>query len=87
MFGLEDQSKKKKSQKPEYDLEKDLQDPKFFEETTQHIRGRMQELKNILRSGENEDEFHKLGTLLHGYVSLIKVAGRVREKKKTKKGK
>ena len=75
MFGLEDQ-KKKKVEPFVFDLEKTLKDPKNFRQMKQKIEDRIQEIKNVLKSGENKEDFDRYGLLLHGYISLQKVIAR-----------
>lgn len=76
MFGLEDQKKKKSTQEFVFDLEKDLKDSKKHKELKQRVEEQIQKVKEVLRSGENKDEFDTYGTLLHGYTSLLKVMAR-----------
>lgn len=78
MFGLEDESKEK-DKAFRFDLEKDLKDAEKTSEIKTSIRKRMQDVKATLRQGENQETFDKLGTLLHGYVSLLKVISRVEQ--------
>lgn len=78
MFGLEDESKKKGSGF-RFDLENDLKDAEKASEIKESIRKRMQEVKTTLRQGENQETFDRLGTLLHGYVSLLKIISRVEQ--------
>lgn len=75
MFGLEDQ-KKKKLEPFVFDLEKELKDAKHYKELKQKVEDRIQRIKAILKSGESKEEFDKLGMLLHGYTSLLKVMAR-----------
>lgn len=75
MFGLEDQ-KKKKTEPFVFDLEKDLKDAKKYRELKQKVEERIQQIKTTLKSGESKEEFDKLGMLLHGYTSLLKVMAR-----------
>lgn len=78
MFGLEDQKKKKKSDSKdfEYDLERELNQLKLHKELKVKIEGRIQKLKSILRAGEDKGNFDQIGTVLHGYTSLLKVMSR-----------
>lgn len=62
-------------------MEKELKDKKKFEALKVKVRQKMQAVKNVLRTGENQDDFTKLGTVLHGYVALLKVAERAGTKK------
>lgn len=75
MFGLEDQ-KKKKSEDFVFDLEIEFKSAKKQAELKKTIETRIQRIKEILRSGENKDEFDQFGQLLHGYTSLLKVMAR-----------
>lgn len=76
MFGLENQKKKKVADEFVFDLEKELKIAKKQKELKDKIENRIQEIKEVLRSGENKDEFDKFGVLLHGYTSLLKVIAR-----------
>ena len=75
MFGLEDQ-KKKKAEDFIFDLEKELKSAKKHQELKKRIDGRIQRIKEVLRSGESKEEFDQFGLLLHGYTSLLKVMSR-----------
>ena len=80
MFGLENQ-KKKKEEEFFFELEKELQDQTFFNKTKSRVEERIMLIKNRLRGGQGKEEFDKLGQLLHGYSSLVKVINRVKGKK------
>lgn len=75
MFGLEDQ-KKKKAEDFVFELERELKSAKKHQEIKQRVENRIQKTKEVLRSGENKEEFDKFGVLLHGYTSLLKVIAR-----------
>lgn len=75
MFGLENQ-KKKKAEPFVFDLEKDLKDAKKYKDLKQKVEARIQEVKSVLKSGEQKESFDKIGVLLHGYTSLLKVMAR-----------
>ena len=75
MFGLEDQ-KKKKADDFIFELEKELKNSKKHQELKKRVESRIQQVKEILRSGENKEEFDQFGQLLHGYTSLLKVMAR-----------
>lgn len=77
MFGLEDQKKKKKTEEFVFDLEKELGTGKSNKEVKERIESRIQVIKELLRSGENKDDFDKIGKILHGYASLLKVISRL----------
>jgi hypothetical protein len=76
MFGLESQKNKKKVEEFVFDLEKELKVSKIHKEIRAKVEGRIQKIKEILREGENKDEFDQLGAILHGYTSLLKVMSR-----------
>lgn len=79
MFGLEDQGKKKPEEYV-FELEKELMDPTKHKEIKDKVEGRIQEVKRILRDGENKKEFERFGLILHGYTSLLKVMSRFNPK-------
>lgn len=76
MFGLEEQKKKKPSNEFVFELENDFKNGKKSRELKVRIDGRIQKIKEVLRSGEEKDEFDKFGVLLHGYTALLKVMAR-----------
>jgi len=76
MFGLENQKKKKVVEEFVFDLEKELKVSKKQKELKDKVENRIQEIKEVLRSGENKEDFDKFGVLLHGYTSLLKVIAR-----------
>lgn len=75
MFGLEDQ-KKKKAADFVFELETDFKNSRRRAEIKKHVETKVQKIKDVLRGGENKDEFDKFGLLLHGYTSLLKVMAR-----------
>lgn len=80
MFGLENQKKKKYSEFV-FDLEKELRDPNKHREIQQHVEQKIQRIKEILRAGQDKEEFDVFGTLLHGYTSLLKIMARFKKLK------
>lgn len=75
MFGLEDQ-KKKKAADFVFDLESDFKNSKKRADLKKKVDNRVQKIKEVLRGGENKDEFDQFGLLLHGYTSLLKIMAR-----------
>lgn len=75
MFGMESQ-KKKKGGEFIFELEKEFKNGKLHKDLKDKIDKRIQAIKEVLRSGENKDEFDSYGVLLHGYTSLLKVMSR-----------
>ncbi len=80
MFGLEG-DKKKKGQEFVFDLEEDIKDGARGREIKETASGRVKEVKDILRNGNDKEDFDKFGILLHGYTSLQKVLARVGKKR------
>ncbi|MCE2982868.1 MAG: DUF5398 domain-containing protein [Parachlamydia sp.] len=80
MFGLESQKKKKPGEEFIFDLEKDLKEQNKNKELKKKVEQRIQKIKEILRSGDSQDEFDRFGLLLHGYTSLLKVLARFNPK-------
>ena len=83
MFGLEKQNKKKAIEEFVFELEKELKDPKAHEKLKNKIEGRVQKIKEVLRDGEDKEQFDQLGALLQGYTALLKVISRVVGKNKS----
>lgn len=79
MFGLENQ-KKKKGPEFVFDLEKELGANAANKEMKRKIENRIQEIKEVLRSGDSKEEFDQFGILLHGYTALLKVISRIVQK-------
>jgi len=82
MFGLEGQKKKKPVEEFVFELEKEFKIPAKHKEIKDKVEQRLQRIKDLLRSGENQDQFDRLGLLLHGYNSLIKIMSRPAAPKK-----
>lgn len=80
MFGLEDQKKKKKEDESVFDLENTLKNKAKNAEIKKAVEGKIQKIKEILRGGEEKEEFDLFGVLLHGYTSVIKVMARFNAK-------
>lgn len=78
MFGLEGDKKKNVQNEFTFDLEKDMSNSKKQKEFKKSIEGKIANIKQILRSGENKEQFDQFGELLHGYASLLKVIGRIK---------
>lgn len=81
MFGLEKEGKKKSQDEFTFDLEAELKEPGYFAKLKKKVEERIQRVKTALRSGESKEDFDRLGLLLHGYTSLLKVINRTRLQK------
>lgn len=75
MFGLKSGSNKTHDEF-QFDLEKDLKDQKKRNELKMKIEGKVQEIKQTLRDGENKKDFEKLAIIMHGYNAMLKVFAR-----------
>ncbi|HSX26971.1 MAG TPA: DUF5398 family protein [Chlamydiales bacterium] len=74
MYGLEKEPDKRFA----FDLENEIkQKPHRGKEILDKVEKRIHELKKLLREGQNEKEFDRLGILLHGYAALQKVIRKV----------
>ncbi len=82
MFGLEGQKKKKILEEFVIELENDFKNPVKRKEIQQKIETRLQKIKEILRSGDSQEQFDRLGVLLQGYNSILKVMVRCTTKEK-----
>ena len=80
MFGMESGNKNKPVETFEFDLEADLKDPGKLKATKQQVEDRIQQLKTDLRQGDDKESFDQAQTLLHGYLAIQKVLGRVGNK-------
>jgi len=81
MFGLQSGGQKKpKKTELFFDLELQLNDPEKKKELFSNIENKIQRLKALMRSGENQESFHKYNTLLQGYNSVLKVLSRLKVK-------
>ncbi len=81
MFGLKKESKKT-NEEFQFDLEKELQDPKKRKDLKTKVEAKIQDIKQILREGENKKDFEKLALILHGYNAMLKVFARFEAVKK-----
>lgn len=82
MFGMEKKSKKKKGavEDWDFDLEKQLENPTEMRKVKNQTEQRIQQLKNLLRQGEDKGTFDNAQTLLHGYLAVQKVLQRLGKK-------
>jgi penicillin V acylase-like amidase (Ntn superfamily) len=80
MFGLEDKENEEKKPAFTFDLETQLSDTKEQKKIIEKIEGKLQVIKNLLREGENKENYEKLGWILYGYLSIMKVSGRIKRK-------
>ena len=76
MFGLQSSQKKEPPKEFVFELEKELKIPAKQKEIKEKIELRLQGVKEMLRTGEDQEEFDRFGLLLHGYNALLKVMSR-----------
>lgn len=81
MFGLEKNKKNKQPEEFVFELEKELKNPQKYKEIKEKIEAKIQRIKEILRTGDNQEDYDRFGLLLHGYNSLLKVIARFAAKK------
>ncbi len=76
------ESSKKKAGVADYyfDLEEDLKDPGKLKAMKEQVEERINQLKGLLRQGEDKKSFDEAQTLLHGYLATQKVLQRVNRK-------
>ncbi len=77
MFDMTGQGKKAPMALFEFDLETELKDPGKLKAMKEQVEERIQQLKTLLRQGDDKETFDKTQTLLHGYLALQKVFARV----------
>lgn len=82
MFGLESQKKKKPNEEFVFELEKELKNPAKHKEIQQKTEAHLQKINEILRSGDDQEEFNRFQILRDGYNSLLKVMSRFTSKTK-----
>lgn len=80
MFDMTGGGKKAAVETFEFDLEAELKDPGKLKATKEQVEERIQQLKTMLRQGDDKETFDKTQTLLHGYLALQKVFARVGRK-------
>lgn len=80
MFGKEGGKKKSKIADYQFDLELDLKDPGKSRALKEQVEERIQQLKTLLRQGEDKKSFDQTQTLLHGYLAVQKVVQRAARK-------
>lgn len=80
MFGMESTKKKKKATDYSFDLENELKDPGKLRALKEKVEARIQQLKALLRTGEDKKTFDQAQTLLHGYLAVQKVIQRINRK-------
>lgn len=85
MFGMEKQSQQSPTKKItpfQYELEKEMADPKIRKALGERCEGIAGKIKTLLRSGLEKDDYENGLVLLSGYGSLIKVVSKINKKSK-----
>ena len=80
MFGMEEQKDKEGVESFVFELEQDLTNAEKRKEIQQHIIAKMQKVKSLLRDGEDQEVFDRLGTVLYGYMAAQSVIDGVKLK-------
>lgn len=77
MFGLEQESNNKDPKKFKFDIEMDLSNVNKRREFREQVLGRINTIQNMLREGAEQEKVDQLGTLLYGYLGLLKTVDTV----------
>lgn len=80
MFGMKKDNSKKSVTDYSFDLEEDLKDPGKLRAIKEQVEERVQQLKSLLRQGEDKQKFDEIQTLLHGYLAIQRVIQRTNRK-------
>ena len=76
MFGLE----KSPREKFDFDLEIDIKEnPQKAKELLNKVESNINKIKQNLKKGGSTEDLNKLGTLMQGYTSLLKVLKKVQK--------
>ena len=70
MFGLESQKKKKPNDEFIFELEKDLKNPVKHQAIKQKVEEKLQKIKEVLRSGDDQNKFEP-------FVQLMKILSNI----------
>lgn len=81
MFGLEEHRGKKGEEEFIFELEREMLEDEKYKDLLISVEAKLQKIKEALRTGEEKENFERLGRVLHGYTSLMKVMNRCRVKK------
>lgn len=77
MFGLEQESNNKDPKKFKFDIEMDLSNVNKRREFREQVLGRINRIQNMLREGAEQEKVDQLGTLLYGYLGMLKTVDTV----------
>ncbi len=79
MFGMEqDKEKEKKAEPTVFEMETSLKkNPQKKKELVNKMQSRLDYIKGFLREGADKKKFEKMGFILLGYASCIKVINRI----------
>lgn len=80
MFNMKKGKDQRKATDYAFDLENDLKDPAKLKAFKQQMEEKVNQIKSILRQGEDKKMFDDAQTLLHGYLSVQKVIQRLARK-------
>lgn len=74
-------SKDRVSPELEYDLEVECKNPAALRKRREAINEKVQLLKNMLRTGDDQKAFNEAQVLLHAYLAAQKVVDRIEARK------
>ena len=72
MFGLEKESNNKDPKKFKFDIEMDLKNVNKRREFREQVLGKINTIQGMLREGAEQEKVDQLGTLLYGYLGMLK---------------
>jgi hypothetical protein len=81
MFGMEQEKRRKGRDQYSFDLENELKEPGKLRAYKEHIQEQMNQLKSMLRKGEDKKSFDRMQVLLQGYLACQKVLQRTEKKR------
>ena len=73
MFGMEEQPQQARLAQYDYELEKELNDPVLNKEMLDRTDNAIQQLKTLLRTGLEQEDYERFSHLLQGFIALKKV--------------
>ena len=77
MFGLEKESDSQDPKNFKFDIEMDLQNVNKRREFREHVLNQISKIQTMLRKGAEQKKVDQLGTLLYGYLGMLKTVDSV----------
>ena len=80
MFGIKKESSGDSTNDYKFDFEVDLENPATLRAKNEEVEARILQLKKLLREGGDKKSFEDAQALLHAYLAVQKVMGRINQK-------